>query len=229
MPKKILLIDDDPVLLDTLRYRLTREGFLVITAEDGVAGLELARQEKPDLVVLDLMLPELDGFDVCRILRKESNVPILMLTARETETDKVVGLELGADDYLTKPFSLRELIARIRALIRRAGVSEAQESAPVLTAGGVQVDTARREVILKGEPVALKPKEFDLLAYLIANKGLALSREQLMEKVWGYEYEGEARTIDVHIRWLREKLEIDPSHPQLIETVRGVGYRFRDR
>ena len=229
MPKKILLIDDDPVLLDTLRYRLTREGFLVITAEDGVAGLELARQEKPDLVVLDLMLPELDGFDVCRILRKESNLPILMLTARETETDKVVGLELGADDYLTKPFSLRELIARIRALIRRAGVSEAQETPPVLSAGGVQVDTARREVLIKGEPVALKPKEFDLLAYLIANKGLALSREQLMEKVWGYEYEGEARTIDVHIRWLRVRIEADPSHPQLIETVRGVGYRFRDR
>jgi len=229
LPKKILLIDDDPVLLDTLRYRLTREGFLVITAEDGVAGLELARQEKPDLVVLDLMLPELDGFDVCRILRKESNLPILMLTARETETDKVVGLELGADDYLTKPFSLRELIARIRALIRRAGVSEAQETPPVLSAGGVQVDTARREVLIKGEPVALKPKEFDLLAYLIANKGLALSREQLMEKVWGYEYEGEARTIDVHIRWLRVRIEADPSHPQLIETVRGVGYRFRDR
>jgi DNA-binding response OmpR family regulator len=229
LPKKILLIDDDPVLLDTLRYRLSREGFLVITAEDGVVGLELARQEKPDLVVLDLMLPELDGFDVCRILRKESNVPILMLTARETETDKVVGLELGADDYLTKPFSLRELIARIRALIRRAGVSEALETPPVLSAGCVQVDTARREVLIKGEPVVLKPKEFELLAYLIANKGLALSREQLLEKVWGYEYEGEAKTVDVHIRWLRVKIEADPSHPQLIETVRGVGYRFRDR
>lgn len=229
MPKKILLIDDDPVLLDTLRYRLTREGFLVITAEDGVAGLELARQEKPDLIVLDLMLPELDGFDVCRILRKESNVPILMLTARESETDKVVGLELGADDYLTKPFSLRELIARIRALIRRAGVVEAQETPPVLSAGGVQVDTARREVLIKGEPVVLKPKEFELLAYLIANKGLVLSREQLLEKVWGYEYEGEAKTVDVHIRWLRVRIEANPSHPQLIETVRGVGYRFRDQ
>ena len=226
--KKILLVDDDPVLVDTLRYRLSQEGFQVLSAGDGVAALESARRDNPDLIVLDLMLPGLDGFDVCRILRKESDTPILMLTARESEVDKVVGLELGADDYLTKPFSLRELIARVRALLRRAGTGEAKEKASVLSSGGVQVDTARREVTCRGEMVTLKPKEYELLAYLLANKGLALSREQLLEKVWGYTYEGDARTVDVHIRWLREKLETDPGHPQLIETMRGFGYRFRD-
>ncbi len=228
MSKKVLLIDDDPVLLDTLRYRLTREGFEIITAGDGVSGLDLARKEKPDLLVLDLMLPELDGFDVCRIYRKESDTPILMLTARESETDKVVGLELGADDYLTKPFSLRELIARIRALLRRSASAGVKGDATVLDIGGIQVDTSRREVHCRGEKISLKPKEFELLTFLMANKGQALSREQVLEKVWGYNYEGEARTVDVHIRWLREKIETDPGHPQLIETVRGFGYRFRD-
>lgn len=226
--KKILLVDDDPILLDTLHYRLVQEGFQVITAGDGAVALEVARKERPDLMVLDLMLPELDGFDVCRILRKEADTPILMLTARENEIDKVVGLELGADDYLTKPFSLRELIARIRALLRRAGSAEAPLKTTVLAAGGVEVDTARREAKLRGDRLTLKPKVYDLLAYLMANKGLALSREQLLEKVWGYVYEGDARTVDVHIRWLREKVEADPSHPQLIETVRGYGYRLRD-
>jgi len=226
--KKILLVDDDPVLVNTLHYRLTHEGFQVITAGDGALALELARREKPDLVVLDLMLPELDGFDVCRILRKESDTPILMLTARESEIDKVVGLELGADDYLTKPFSLRELIARIRALLRRSGVGGTKDGLTVLAAGDVQVDTGRREVICRGERVLVKPKEFELLAYLLANKGQALSREQITEKVWGYEYEGDTRTVDVHIRWLREKIEVDPGHPLIIETVRGFGYRFRD-
>ncbi|MDP2663604.1 MAG: response regulator transcription factor [Dehalococcoidia bacterium] len=228
MNKKILLVDDDPVLLDTLRYRLSREGFEIITAEDGVSGLDLARKERPDLLVLDLMLPELDGFDVCRIFRKESEAPILMLTARESETDKVVGLELGADDYLTKPFSLRELIARIRALLRRSGAGGAKGDSTVLASGGIQVDISRREVLCRGERISLKPKEFELLAFLMANKGQALSRDQVLEKVWGYTYEGEARTIDVHIRWLREKIESDPGHPQLIETVRGFGYRFHD-
>jgi DNA-binding response OmpR family regulator len=228
LARKILLVDDDPVLLDTLSYRLAQEGFQVITAGDGAQALQKAREERPDLVVLDLMLPELDGFDVCRILRRGSEVPILMLTARESEMDKVVGLELGADDYLTKPFSLRELLARVRALLRRSGADEVRERATVLSAGGIQVDTARRQVSCRGEQVVLKPKEFDLLAYLLANKGLALSRERLLEKVWGYEYAGDTRTVDVHIRWLREKIETDPSHPQLIETVRGLGYRFRD-
>lgn len=226
--KKILLVDDDPILLDTLHYRLAQEGFQVITAGDGAMALEVARKERPDLMVLDLMLPELDGFDVCRILRKEADTPILMLTARENEIDKVVGLELGADDYLTKPFSLRELIARIRALLRRAGSAEAPLKTTVLAAGGVEVDTARREAKLRGDRLTLKPKVYDLLAYLMANKGQALSREQLLEKVWGYVYEGDTRTVDVHIRWLREKVEADPSHPQLIETVRGYGYRLRD-
>ncbi len=229
MPKKILLVDDDPVLIDTLRYRLSQEGFEIITAGDGVRGLDLARREHPDLLVLDLMLPELDGFDVCRILRRDFNVPILMLTARENEMDKVMGLELGADDYLTKPFSLKEFIARIRALLRRAGSWEKPERPTLLTADGVQVDTARREVICRGQRVLLKPKEFDLLAYLLVNKGLALSRDRLLEKVWGYESAVDTRTVDVHIRWLREKIEPDASHPQLIETVRGLGYRFRDR
>ncbi|MDO8689601.1 MAG: response regulator transcription factor, partial [Dehalococcoidia bacterium] len=197
MSKKILLVDDDPVLLDTLRYRLSREGFEIVTAEDGVSGLDLARKERPDLLVLDLMLPELDGFDVCRIFRKESDTPILMLTARESETDKVVGLELGADDYLTKPFSLRELIARIRALLRRSAAGGAKADSTVLASGGIQVDTGRREVLCRGARISLNPKEFELLAFLMANKGQALSREQVLEKVWGYTYEGEARTVDV--------------------------------
>lgn len=228
MAKKILLVDDDPVLLDTLSYRLSQEGFEIITAGDGVRGLEQARREHPDLLVLDLMLPELDGFDVCRILRRDSAVPILMLTARENEMDKVMGLELGADDYLTKPFSLKEFIARIRALLRRAGASEQGERPPILSGGGVQLDGARREVTCRDQKVILKPKEFDLLAFLLANKGIALSRDRLIEKVWGYESAGDTRTVDVHIRWLREKIEKDPSCPELIETVRGVGYRFRD-
>lgn len=227
--KKILLVDDDPVLLDTLTYRLGREGFSIVTAEDGVLGLEAARTQKPDVVVLDLMLPQLDGFDVCRILRRESSVPILMLTARESETDKVVGLELGADDYLTKPFSVRELIARLRALLRRSAAADAPARTSILSFGGIEVDSARREARCRGQSLALKPKEFDLLAYLMENKGLALSRDQLLESVWGYEYAGDTRTVDVHIRWLREKIEPDPGHPQLIETVRGTGYRFRDR
>ncbi len=227
--KKVLLVDDDPVLLETLRYRLNQEGFEIVTAGDGEAGLEAARTEKPDLVVLDLMLPQLDGFDVCRILRRESNIPILMLTARESETDKVVGLELGADDYLTKPFSVRELIARLRALLRRSGPAEAPVKASVISLGGIEVDTARREARCRGRMLTLKPKEFDLLVFLMDNKGLALSRDQLLERVWGYEYAGDTRTVDVHIRWLREKIEADPSRPQLIETVRGTGYRFRDR
>ncbi|HEX9370820.1 MAG TPA: response regulator transcription factor [Roseiflexaceae bacterium] len=221
----ILLVEDEPTLSETLRYNLEREGYGVLTAADGVKGLELARREQPDLLILDIMLPRLDGFSVCRILRQESDVPILMLTARQDEVDRIAGLELGADDYVSKPFSLGELLARVRAIMRRTD-RQPPGSREVLDAGALRVDTGSRRAWRSGAELTLSQKEFDLLTCLIRNRGMALSRDVLLERVWGYDFLGDSRTVDVHIRWLREKVEPDPGRPIYIQTVRGVGYRF---
>ncbi|MBI4268012.1 MAG: response regulator transcription factor [Chloroflexi bacterium] len=225
---KILVVEDDRNLLDTLKYNLRKEGYDVITAADGAEALDTARSEKPDLIILDIMLPKLNGFEVCRILRKEMTVPILMLTAKAEEIDKIVGLEIGADDYMTKPFSLRELLARVSAMLRRAKMSEIQLAVEgtLFKAGDIEVDIARHKV-LKGKAVLeLSPKEFDLLAFLVKNRGFVFNRDQLLEKVWGYDYTGDTRTVDVHIRWLRQKIETDPGKPERLITVRGAGYKL---
>jgi DNA-binding response OmpR family regulator len=230
--EKVLVVEDEPTLVETLEYNLTRQGYDVCTAADGLAALEVARQEHPDLIVLDIMLPKLDGFEVCRILRREMNVPILMLTARVDEVDRVVGLEMGADDYLTKPFSMRELLARVKALLRRVRLDReelAVKEAPPperLTFGNLTIDLARREVLREEQPLYLKPKEYDLLLFLARNRNIVLSRDLILERVWGWDFVGGSRTVDVHVRWLREKIEPDPTHPTRIVTVRGVGYRF---
>jgi two-component system OmpR family response regulator len=229
---KVLLVEDDRTLLDVLKYNLTKEGHDVITASDGVEALDVARDKKPDLIVLDVMLPKLDGFEVCRILRGEMTVPILMLTAKAGETDKVVGLELGADDYMTKPFSMREFLARIRAMLRRAemmriAASSVQETAPsIIKVGDLEIDFARHKVSQSGTSIDLSPKEFDLLTFLVKNREQVFSRDQLLEKVWGYDYAGDTRTVDVHLRWLRQKIEVDPANPGHLLTVRGIGYKF---
>jgi DNA-binding response OmpR family regulator len=229
----ILVVEDDLTLLETLEYSLAAEGYEVISAADGLTALEVAREEQPDLVVLDLMLPRLDGFEVCRILRRETSVPILMLTARTDEVDRVVGLEVGADDYLTKPFSMRELLARVKALLRRVRLIReelaSEKGAPSserLVFGDLVVDLDRREVLVRGESLRLKPKEFDLLVFLARHPGMALSRDLLLDRVWGWDYGGGSRTVDVHVRWLREKVEANPGKPERIVTVRGVGYCF---
>ncbi len=223
----ILLVEDEAVLGETLRYNLEREGHTVLHATDGVQGLELARSSQPDLVILDVMLPRLDGFSVCRILRTESAVPILMLTARQDEVDRIAGLELGADDYVIKPFSLGELLARVRAILRRGQRDNASMQREVLQSGELKVDTGSRRMWRGKQEVALSAKEFDLLACLMRHRGMALSRDLLLERVWGYEFIGDSRTVDVHVRWLREKIERDPSQPEYVTTVRGIGYRFQ--
>ncbi len=223
--KKILVADDEPTLVATVKYNLERESYQVVTATDGQSALSAARQTHPDLIVLDLMMPGLDGLEVCRILRRETKVPILMLTARGTEVDKVVGLEMGADDYVTKPFGMRELIARVRALLRRAETQDDAAGA-VVASGDVSIDLRRREASRSGKPLPLKPKEFELLAFLARNSGRAFTREQLLGQVWGYEFAGDTRTVDVHVRWLRQKIEAEPAKPVRLITVRGVGYRF---
>ena len=225
---KILVVEDDRNLLDTIKYNLRKEGHDVVTAIDGVEALDVARREKPDLVILDLMLPKMSGFEVCRILRKDMTVPILMLTAKADETDKIVGLEIGADDYMTKPFSLRELLARVRAMLRRAKMAEVQPEAgePVLKVNDIEVDIARHRASKGGTALELTPKEFDLLAFLARNKGFVFSRDHLLEKVWGYDFAGDTRTVDVHVRWLRQKIEADPNNPKHLITVRGAGYRL---
>jgi DNA-binding response OmpR family regulator len=237
MPR-VLIVEDEPSLQETLAYSLERDGYEVLTAGDGLDALKVARSQRPDLILLDVMLPGMDGIELCRILRREMDVPILMLTARAEEIDRVVGLEVGADDYLTKPFGMRELLARVRALLRRARMqSQASEAAPAATtadverhrnlvAGELTIDIDRREVLLRGEKVSLRPKEYDLLLFLARNRGIVLSRDLILERVWDWNYSGDSRTVDVHVRWLREKIEDDPSDPQRIITVRGVGYRF---
>jgi two-component system alkaline phosphatase synthesis response regulator PhoP len=244
---KILVVDDEALLQEMIVYNLEQASYQVLTASDGISALELARSEQPDLILLDIMLPGIDGLEVCRRLRREertAQVPIIMLTAKGDEIDKVVGLEVGADDYVTKPFGRRELLARVRALLRRAEHQPANQSKSsdedttepplppgrhYLNAGPLRIDQAGRRVFRQNQEIELQPKQFDLLTYMVKNRGTVLTRDQLLHNVWGYDYAGDTRTVDVHIRWLREKLEDDPASPKLLHTVRGVGYVFRNR
>ena len=233
MPETILVVEDEPALRDTLTYNLKKDGFTVEAVGDGRSALESARRLKPDLIVLDLMIPEINGFEVCRILRKEMPTPILMLTARDDEIDRVVGLEVGADDYLTKPFSMRELMARVKAQLRRTRImqEELTKTTPEkkhekLTFGNLVINLTRQEVLFDNEPLPIKPQEYQLLLFFAEHKGQMLSREFILERVWGWDFIGDSRTVDVHVRWLRQKLEDDPSNPIRIVTVRGGGYRF---
>ncbi|MFW6125726.1 MAG: response regulator [Chloroflexota bacterium] len=229
---KILIVEDDRTLLDVVRYNLAKEGYEVHVATDGIQAIEVTQRERPDLMILDIMLPELDGFEVCRILRrKEMALPILMLTAKTDEVDKVVGLELGADDYLTKPFSVKELVARVRAMLRRVEMTQREytaipETQPIVV-GDLEIDVARHQVSRGGSPVTLSPKEFELLSFLAKTPGQVFTRDTLLDRVWGYDYAGDTRTVDVHIRWLRQKIEPNPDTPTYLVTVRGVGYKFQ--
>jgi phosphate regulon transcriptional regulator PhoB len=222
---KVLLVDDELPIVEAVAYNLKKEGYSVATAMDAEQCLEMARREPPDLILLDVMLPSASGFDVCRILRKQTQVPIIMLTARAEETDRVVGLELGADDYVTKPFSMRELMARVKSVLRRSAPQETAAGGR-LQIGDLRIDPERYEVLIGERAVALSPKEFELLRFLAMHPGRVFSRQVLLDRVWGTDAYVEERTVDVHIRWLREKLEADPSHPRLLLTVRGVGYKF---
>ena len=225
----LLVVEDEETLARALAYSLRRDGYRVLTSGDGAEGLRLAREHRPDLIILDLMLPAMDGLDVCRAVRHESATPILILTAKAEEVDTIVGLELGADDYMTKPFSMRELAARVKALLRRVDLDQSlpgDQPGGVLSADGLELDSDTRQVKRDGNVIALRPKEFELLAYLMRNPSIVLSRDRLLERVWGYDYAGDTRTVDVHVRWLREKIEADPGRPKLLITVRGAGYRF---
>ena len=232
MGDKVLVVEDEPVLQETLAYNLTRQGYEVETAGDGKAALNKAREIHPDVIVLDLMLPVLDGYEVCRILRQEMNVPIIMLTARDDEIDRVIGLEMGADDYITKPFSMREFLARVKAQLRRVRLvreemdNQTAASREMLHFGNLVLDLTRREVLLDDQVLAMKPKEFELLLFLARHRGQVLSRDLILERVWGWDFSGGSRTVDVHVRWLREKIEVNAGHPERIVTVRGGGYRF---
>jgi two-component system response regulator RegX3 len=224
--KRILVVDDEPSFVDALTISLSAEGFEVIAAEDGFVALDMFRRFKPDLVLLDLMIPRVSGVDVCRDIRATSNVPIVMVTAKSDEVDVVVGLEVGADDYITKPYRIRELLARIRALLRRAEDSSAGLSSGRLTVAGVTLDAERHEVIVDGEPVTMPLKEFELLEVLMTNAGRVVTRDVLFDRVWGYHYVGDSKTLDVHVKRLRSKVEADPSNPTRIVTIRGLGYKF---
>jgi DNA-binding response OmpR family regulator len=232
--RTVLVVDDEPTLRETLAEALEADGLRVITAADGRQALERFRADPPDLVLLDLMLPQISGIEVCRIMRRESVVPIIMLTAKDSEIDKVVGLELGADDYVTKPFSLRELLARIRAQLRRLESRamttdpDVAPSAPEpVRLGAVTIDLAGHRISRDGQDLVIKPKAYELLAFLVRNPGQVFSREQLLEKVWGYDYAGETRTVDVHVHWLRSAIEADPGQPRYLQTIRGIGYVLR--
>ncbi|PWB55772.1 MAG: DNA-binding response regulator [Anaerolineales bacterium] len=229
----ILVIEDDTALRETLVYNLTRDDYTVQAEGNGLAGLQAARKIHPDLILLDLMLPGMDGIEVCRLVRQEMNIPILILTARDDEIDRVIGLEIGADDYITKPFSMRELMARVKAHLRRdrlirqeAEGKQEEVSQDRLTFGNLTIDVSRREVLMEHAPINLKPKEFDLLLFMAQHYRQALSRQFLLERVWGWEYGGGTRTVDVHVHWLREKIEVDAANPTRLVTVRGSGYRF---
>jgi two-component system response regulator RegX3 len=226
---KILVVEDEPSMVEALSYALDSEGYEVVVASDGATSLATFERERPDLVLLDLMLPELSGTEVCRHLRTTSSVPIIMLTAKDDEVDKVVGLELGADDYVTKPFSMRELTARVRAVMRRGNEPDASEPGEPLQAHGVRLDPQRYEVHVRGEPVELPPKEFAVLELLLRNAGRVLTREVLIDRVWGSDYVGDTKTLDVHIKRLRARIERDPHQPHVLLTVRGVGYKLTDR
>ncbi|SHI67525.1 two-component system, OmpR family, alkaline phosphatase synthesis response regulator PhoP [Clostridium amylolyticum] len=227
MEDKILIVDDEEHILELLKFNLENAGFKVITASNGIEALEYLKNSLPKLILLDLMLPGMDGYDVCKEIRREknlSNIPIIMITARSEELDKILGLELGADDYITKPFSIRELIARVKAVLRRTTNSPSKDK--VFSYGNLMVDFEKHEVTKNGDRVDLTLKEFELLELLIKNKGKVLTRDSLLDKIWGYEYIGETRTVDVHIRHLRQKIEDDDKNPRYIETIRGIGYRF---
>ncbi len=226
MTQKILLIEDEMAISESVAYMLQTEGYEVLTAEDGITGLELARDKSPDLIILDLMLPRLSGIEICQTLRQESNVPIIMLTAKTDEVDRIVGLELGADDYVTKPFSLRELVARVKAVLRRPRNTDQEFNGTKLKAGSFVVDLLRRQVIVFDRQVHLPLKQFELLCTMLEHKDEVLTREYLLQTIWNSDATFDTGTLDVHIRWLREKIERDPSNPKHIRTVRGVGYKF---
>ena len=223
----VLVIEDEETLLEALRYNLSNEGYRVSVAPEGNEGLALARELQPDLVILDVMLPGLDGFQLCRILRGESDVPIMMLTARVEEIDRVVGLELGADDYVVKPFSMRELLARVRGMLRRSRRAADDTTREVVSVGDLELDLNSHTVRRAGASLELKPREYALLSLMMTNTGKAYTRHEILDRVWGQDYIGDTRTVDVHIRWLREKIEPDPGNPQRLITIRGVGYRFQ--
>jgi len=232
MAEKILVVEDEPTLLETLIYNLKREGYSVEGVTDGHTAVNIAREIQPDLIVLDLMLPGMDGLEITRILRQEMTIPILMLTARDEEIDRVIGLEIGADDYIIKPFSMRELMARIKAHLRRVRI-EMEKAAPkthkldnMIELGNLTINQSRLEITVDGNVVALKPKEYELLLYFARHRGQVMSRDNILERVWGWDFSGGSRTVDVHVRWLREKIEKDPAKPTRIITIRGVGYRF---
>jgi DNA-binding response OmpR family regulator len=236
MAEKILVVDDEISLQETLAYNLKKQGYEVETTGDGSTVIDIAHDWKPDLIVLDVMLPGMDGFEICRILRQDMATPVLMLTARDDEIDRVVGLEVGADDYLVKPFSMRELLARVKAMLRRvrltrdemSQVSDAKDKtkSEAIIFDNLKIDITRREITVNGEVVPFKPKEYELLLFLAEHQGQVLSREFILERVWGWDFIGDSRTVDVHVRWLREKIENNPANPQRIITVRGAGYRF---
>jgi len=236
MSEKILVVDDEVSLQETLAYNLKKQGYEVQTTGDGTEALDLAREMHPDLIILDVMLPGLDGFEICRILRREMSTPVLMLTARDDEIDRVVGLEVGADDYMAKPFSMRELVARVKAMLRRvrlireevdlSNITEGKPKSEILEFGNLRIDQTRREITVDGAVIPFKPKEYELLTFFAQHQGQVLSREFILERVWGWDFIGDSRTVDVHVRWLREKIEQDPANPQRIITVRGAGYRF---
>jgi DNA-binding response OmpR family regulator len=226
--KKILVVEDEAAMLQTLRYNLERSGYTVVTAGDGRTAVVMAQREEPDLVILDIMLPVLDGIEVCKEIRKNSSVPIIMLTAKDQEIDKVIALELGADDYVTKPFALHEFLARVKARLRRPAPIANSEPDRALSLGGIVLDPSRQHLTVRGKDVALAPKEFALLRVLMENAGRVVTRQTLLDKVWGYDFEGEQQTVSVHIRWLREKIEEDSRNPRHIITVRSRGYMFKE-
>jgi two-component system response regulator RegX3 len=224
--RRILLVEDEESLAESIRYSLEQEGFTVTLAVDGRKAIERFRSDDPDLVILDLMLPELSGLDVCRLIRQESNVPIVMVTAKDSEADKVAGLELGADDYVTKPFSIRELVSRVRAHLRRARMQEPAVAEEMLNGGPIEMDVAKHEVRVGDGLVAFPPKEFELLEAFLRRRGRLLTREFLIEEIWGHDYVGDTKTLDVHVKRIRQKIENDPHDPELLLTVRGLGYKF---
>ena len=226
VPGRILLVEDEEALADSIRYSLEREGYGVTVAEDGRRAVERFRAQEPDLVILDLMLPEMSGLDVVRTIRQESTVPVIIVTAKDSEADKVSGLELGADDYVTKPFSVRELVSRVRAHLRRARMSAPLPAEEILAGGPVELDVARHEVRVHGSAITLPPKEFQLLELLLRRQGRLLTRDFLIEEVWGRDYVGDTKTLDVHVKRIRQKVERDPHDPSHLVTVRGLGYKF---
>jgi DNA-binding response OmpR family regulator len=232
--KKILVVEDERSLQETLKYNLTKQGYEVEVCGDGAEAVEVARKILPDLIILDLMLPGMDGLEVCKTIRQDMSTPIMMVTAKDEEIDRVVGIEIGADDYMTKPFSMRELLVRVKAMLRRVRMDEDnvkqsmedKDQPEIIVFDNLTIDPIRREILIDNKPRAFKPKEYELLVFLAEHQRQVLSREHILERVWGWDYIGDSRTVDVHIRWLRGKIEKDPSDPKRIITVRGAGYRF---